>query len=80
MKKSIKRQVYEKNGITLCDVPDAILQFPKNITAYAYADNATVKSVKFAVIKRPAPDGYVDIDRAEILILDGGSAAGFGAS
>jgi hypothetical protein len=35
------------------------LQLPRNLVAYAYANGTTVKSVKFAVIKRPIPDGYV---------------------
>lgn len=59
MNHSITKQVYEKDGIRLCNIPDVILQLPRNLIAYAYADGATVKSVKFAVIKRPIPDGYV---------------------
>jgi hypothetical protein len=59
MNHSITKQVYEKDGVRLCNIPDVILQLPRNLIAYAYADGATVKSVKFAVIKRPIPDGYV---------------------
>lgn len=59
MSHSITRQVYEKDGMRMCNVPDIILQLPRNLVAYAYADGATIKSVKFAVIKRPIPDGYV---------------------
>lgn len=64
MNHSITKQVYEKDGIRLCNIPDILLQLPRNLIAYAYADGATVKSVKFAVIKRPIPDGYV-MDQTE---------------
>lgn len=59
MNHSITRNVYEFEGKRVCNVPDIILQLPRNLVAYAYADGKTVKSVKFAVIKRPIPDGYV---------------------
>lgn len=59
MKHSITKQVYEKDGVRMCNIPDIILQLPRNLVAYAYSNGATVKSVKFAVIKRPIPDGYV---------------------
>lgn len=59
MNHSITRNVYELEGKRVCNVPDIILQLPRNLVAYAYADGKTVKSVKFAVIKRPIPDDYV---------------------
>lgn len=63
MTHAIKKDVYEKDGVRLCNIPDKILQLPKNLIAYAYSvnDNATktVKSVKFAVIQRPIPDDYM---------------------
>ena len=59
MSHSITKYVYEKDGMRLCNVPDIILQLPRNLVAYAYANGATVKSVKFAVMKRAIPDGYV---------------------
>lgn len=59
MNHSITKYVYEKDGQRMCNIPDILLQLPRNLVAYAYADNATIKSVKFAVIKRPIPDGYV---------------------
>lgn len=64
MQHSITKYVYEKDGMRLCNIPDIILQLPRNLVAYAYADGSTVKSVKFAVIKRPIPDGYV-MDQTE---------------
>ena len=64
MNHAVPRQVYERDGIRLCNVPDLLLQLPRNLIAYAYADGATVKSVKYAVIKRPIPDGYI-IDQTE---------------
>jgi len=67
MDHSIKRNVYmNSEGVRVCNVPDDILQLPRNLVAYAYADGATVKSVKFAVIKRPIPAGYVS-DQSEEL-------------
>ena len=75
MNHSIQRNVYELNGQRVCNVPDIILQLPRNLVAYAYTSDGksahTVKSVKFAVVKRPIPEGYVmdqgeafnDIDR-----------------
>lgn len=68
MNHSIQRQVYVLDGKRVCNVPDIILQLPRNLVAYAYATDGnsarTVKSVKFAVIKRPIPDGYV-MDQGE---------------
>ena len=64
MNHSITRNVYTFEGKRVCNVPDIILQLPRNLVAYAYADGATVKSVKFAVVKRPIPDGYV-MDQGE---------------
>lgn len=59
MEHSITRDVYELEGKRVCNVPDIILQLPRNLIAYACADGKTLKSVKFAVIKRPIPDDYV---------------------
>lgn len=59
MEHSITKDVYELDGKRVCNVPDIILQLPRNLVAYAYADGVTFKSVKFAVIKRPIPDDYV---------------------
>lgn len=64
MNHSIARSVYEHEGIRICNVPDILLQLPRNLVAYAYAEDHTVKSVKFAVVKRPIPDGYV-VDQGE---------------
>ncbi|MBQ2883689.1 MAG: hypothetical protein IJE43_07970 [Alphaproteobacteria bacterium] len=64
MEHSKKKLVYtDKDGLRVCNVPDLLLQLPKNLIAYAYAKNGiegkTVKSVKFAVIQRPIPTDYV---------------------
>lgn len=64
MSHSITKYVYELNGKRVCNVPDIVLQLPRNLVAYAYADGSTRKSVKFAVIRRPIPDGYV-MDQTE---------------
>ena len=65
MEHSQKRTVYtDKSGKRVCNIPDVLLQLPKNLIAYAYVTNDdgaghTVKSVKFAVIQRPIPVDYV---------------------
>lgn len=65
MEHSKQKQVYtDKNGLRVVNVPDLLLQLPKNLIAYAYAkdDNGagrTIKSVKFAVVQRPIPVDYV---------------------
>lgn len=66
MNHSITRNVYELEGKRVCNVPDIILQLPRNLVAYACSDDKTVKSVKFAVIKRPIPDDYVMEKEEEI--------------
>lgn len=65
MEHSKKKTVYkDKDGLRVVNVPDMLLQLPKNLIAYAYAKDEngagrTVKSVKFAVIQRPIPVDYV---------------------
>lgn len=64
MEHSKRKQVYtDKDGLRVCHVPDLLLQLPKNLIAYAYArdgaSSKTLKSVKYAVIKRPIPTDYV---------------------
>jgi hypothetical protein len=60
MTHSVKRDVYVDNdGLRVCNVPSDLLQLPRNLVAYAYADGATMKSVKFAVVKRPMPSDYI---------------------
>ena len=64
MKHSITKYVYELEGKRVCNVPDVVLQLPRNLVAYAYANGSTVKSVKIAVIQRPIPEGYI-MDKGE---------------
>ena len=65
MEHSKKRVVYtDKDGVRVVNIPDILLQLPKNLIAYAYATDGngssrTVKSVKFAVVQRPIPVDYV---------------------
>lgn len=66
MEHSITRDVYVLDGKRVCNVPDIILQLPRNLVAYAYADGVTLKSVKFAVIKRPVPDDYFEEKEEDI--------------
>ena len=67
MTHAVKRDVYvDKDGRRVCNVPDDLLKIPRNLVAYAYADGATVKSVKFAVVQRPMPSDYVS-DQSEEL-------------
>lgn len=65
MEHSKRRPVYtDKNGVKICNVPDLLLQLPKNLIAYACIKNedgscSTVKAVKFAVNRQPIPSDYV---------------------
>ena len=48
----------------ICNVPDLLLQLPKNLIAYACIKNddgtcSTIKAVKFAVYRQPIPTDYV---------------------
>jgi hypothetical protein len=65
MEHSKRRPVYtDKDGMRICNVPDLLLQLPKNLVAYACIKNddgtcSTVKAVKFAVFRQPIPTDYV---------------------
>lgn len=65
MEHSQKRMVYvDSSGKRVCNIPDILLQLPKNLIAYAYVTDDDgvghiVKSVKFAVVQRPIPVDYV---------------------
>ena len=61
---AIAKPVYERDGKRLCNIPDTILQIPRNLIAYATDGNGTKKSVMFAVTKRQIPTGYV-VDETE---------------
>lgn len=57
---SVPKRVYEYKEKRVCDVPNDLLQIPRNLVAYAYADGAVIKMVKFAVAKRPMPSDYIE--------------------
>lgn len=65
MEHSKRRPVYtDKDGVRICNVPDMLLQLPKNLIAYACAKNndgscSTIKAVKFAVHRQPIPSDYI---------------------
>lgn len=65
MEHSKRRPVYtDANGVRICNVPDLLLQLPKNLIAYACIKGedgcvSTVKAVKFAVFQQPIPTDYV---------------------
>ena len=65
MEHSKRRPVYTDNdGNRICNVPDILLQLPKNLIAYACIKGddgscSTVKAVKFAVLQQPIPTDYV---------------------
>ena len=65
MEHSKRRPVYkDSNGDRICNVPDILLQLPKNLVAYACIKQedgtcSTVKAVKFAVVRQPIPTDYV---------------------
>lgn len=65
MEHSKRRIVYTDNdGRRICNVPDILLQLPKNLIAYACVKRedgscSTVKAVKFAVYRQPIPADYI---------------------
>ena len=65
MEHSKRRPVYsDNNGVRICNVPDILLQLPKNLIAYAVVKGddgscSTIKAVKFAVQRQPIPTDYV---------------------
>ena len=65
MEHSKRRIVYtDNNGMRVCNVPDLLLQLPKNLIAYACIKQddgscSTIKAVKFAVARQPIPADYV---------------------
>ena len=65
MEHSIRRPISEdEDGNRICNVPDILLQLPKNLIAYACIKQddgvyVTEKSVKFAVFRRQIPSDYV---------------------
>ena len=77
MEHSKRRIVYTDNdGKRICNVPDLLLQLPKNLVAYACIKQddgsvSTIKSVKFAVARQPIPADYIcEQDAAVEAILD----------
>ena len=65
MEHSKRRPVYtDKDGFRICNVPDVLLQLPKNLIAYACVKDedgccSTIKAVKFAVYQQPIPTDYI---------------------
>ena len=65
MEHSKRRPVYtDKDGLRICNVPDVLLQLPKNLIAYACVkgengESSTIKAVKFAVFQQPIPTDYI---------------------
>lgn len=65
MEHSKRRIVYTDNdGVRVCNVPDLLLQLPKNLIAYACTKQddgtcSTIKAVKFAVARQPIPSDYI---------------------
>ena len=65
MDHSKRRLVYtDDNGLRVVDVPDLLLQLPKNLIAYACekledGSCSVIKAVKFAVARQPIPSDYV---------------------
>ncbi len=71
MTHSVKRDVYvDKDGLRVCNVPDDLLKMPANLVAYAMADGTTVKSVKFAVVRRPMPSDYISDQSEEMYEIE----------
>lgn len=66
MTHSIPRDVYAQGDLRVCNVPDDLLQMPRNLVVHAYANGATIKTVKFAVMQRPMPNDYIADQGEEI--------------
>lgn len=70
MSYSVQRGIYEIDGVRVCNVPNIILQSPKNIIVYAYIRDDqsayTTKTARFAVAKRQKPTGYIVDPEEEI--------------
>lgn len=64
----------ENDGTRVCNIPDVLLQIPKNLIASAYvideSGNRILRTVKFAVRQRPIPSDYVIDPTDEIADLD----------
>lgn len=63
---SLVREVYNKDGLRLVDVPNVLLQDNWRINVYGYDKNYTKFSERFDVVGRSRPDDYVYTDE-EIL-------------
>lgn len=59
---SLVREVYNKDGLRLVDVPNVLLQDNWRINVYGYDKNYTKFSERFDVIGRSRPDDYVYTD------------------
>lgn len=65
MEHSKRRPVYtDKDGVRICNIPDLLLQLPKNLIAYACVKGedgccSTIKAVRFAVFQQPIPTDYI---------------------
>ena len=71
MTHSVKRDVYvDKDGLRVCNVPDDLLKMPANLVAYAMDGGTTVKSVKFAVVRRPMPSDYISDQSEEMYEIE----------
>lgn len=71
MTHSVKRDVYvDKDGLRVCNIPDDLLKMPANLVAYAMSSGATIKSVKFAVVRRPMPSGYISDQSEELYEIE----------
>ena len=65
MKHSIVKDVItDKDGLRICNIPDELLTLPKNLIVSACVtdnnENKTIRTVKFAVIRRQIPSNYVE--------------------
>lgn len=59
---SLKRNVYEVNGMFLVDVPNVVLQESYKLNVYGYDKNYTKHSDSFKILPRSKPEDYVFTD------------------
>lgn len=59
MRHAIPADVYESDGMRLCDIPDALLQIPRDLIVYACDDGSTLKSAHYMITKRPGQNDCI---------------------
>jgi len=67
---AIVKEVYDKDGLRVADIPATLLQAASNLTAYAFVRESvdreyTLLHESFAVLARKRPDNYIPPEEAD---------------